>query len=117
MPGKIVKNISYGRLGMATYLLGQRGLGSLILFISHNQWNMDKLQTSLPANLVSHVQSIKFCTGKEDQPIWIPNHIGSFSSKSAWTILRKSKNSPLSLSKIQSFFSYAQFIEWQTGCG
>lgn len=69
-------------------------------FFSNSQWNLDKLHANLPANLIPHILSIKLSTDKKDQPVWTPDHTRVFSSKPAWSTLRKFKGSSLTLSKI-----------------
>ncbi|KAL0434549.1 UNVERIFIED_CONTAM: hypothetical protein Slati_2789200 [Sesamum latifolium] len=57
---------------------------SVHYYWTEDHWDMNKLFTTLPINLVHQVASIPFDRGKLDKACWRSNASGEFSIKSAW---------------------------------
>lgn len=74
---------------------------TILDFILDDSWNLNGLRYVLPENIVTEISLLKVHGGsKLDQPIWTITNDGLFTCKSAWQILKQSKNHNTSASKI-----------------
>ncbi|EOX99578.1 Uncharacterized protein TCM_008287 [Theobroma cacao] len=58
-------------------------------FFNNNEWDVDKLNTMLPEEMVVEILKIPFNTSSTDVAYWVPTSDGDFTTKSAWEIIRQ----------------------------
>ncbi|XP_060201107.1 uncharacterized protein LOC132629772 [Lycium barbarum] len=93
---------NWTRLGPIAYLLPTEYRAKRVRvseFIYDGKWNTLTLSSLLSDHIWQHIAKISIEPDKDDYPVWLPDPSGRFTYKSAWDLLRPSRNHTLSAAK------------------
>ncbi|XP_075100868.1 uncharacterized protein LOC142176659 [Nicotiana tabacum] len=85
-------------------------------FLIDGRWNMDKIREAIPEHLAQQIMHIEIGEpDQQDYAIWKDTEDGKYSTKSAWSTVRHSKQKNLELNKVwhKSILFKISFLVWR----